>query len=131
MLSSFYYYSLASPDHLCKGAYQLNIISAAISSLIRKALLCYWSLLVLHQQPARGWVLYNTSQSSGNGSCNESHGQWHELQSIRKTLWNVDRMILLRRVPGSGISKSGKFLVKLRAHHSGKFAPRGNKPVIQ
>ena len=65
MLSSFYYYSLASPDHLCKGAYQLNIIRAAISPLIRKALLCYWSLLVLHQQPARGWVLYNTLRSSG------------------------------------------------------------------
>ena len=50
MLSSFYYYSLASPDHLREGAYRLNIISAAISSLIRKALLCYWSLLALRQQ---------------------------------------------------------------------------------
>ena len=67
MLTSFYYYSLASPDHLRESAYQLNIISATISSLIREALLCYWSLLVLHQQSARGWVLYNTSRSSGNG----------------------------------------------------------------
>ena len=36
--NSFYYYSLASPDHLREGAYRLNIIIAAISSLIRKAL---------------------------------------------------------------------------------------------
>ena len=33
------------------------------------------------------------------------------------------------RVPGSGIFKSGKFLLKLRAHHSGKFAPRENNPL--
>ena len=32
------------------------------------------------------------------------------------------RLCNLIRVPGSGISKSGKFLLKLRAHHSGKFA---------
>ena len=52
MLSSFYYYSLARLDHLHAGAYQLKIISTAISSLTRKALLYYWSLLFLHQQPA-------------------------------------------------------------------------------
>ena len=52
MLSSFYYYSLARPDHLRAGAYRLKIISAAISSLTRKAILYYRSLLVLHQQPA-------------------------------------------------------------------------------
>ena len=68
MLSSFYYYSLASPDHLREGTYRLNIINAAISSLIRKALLCYCSL---HQQPAIGWVFYNTSRSSGNGIMRE------------------------------------------------------------
>ena len=121
MLSNFYYYSLASPDHLREGAYQLNIISTAILSLIKKALLCYWNLLVLHQQPARGWVLYNTSRSSGNG-------RWHELQSIRKTSWNVDHVILFR-VPDLGISKSGKYLLKLRAHYSGKFAPQEINPL--
>ncbi len=53
MLSNFYYYSLARPDHLRAGAYRLKIISATIPSLTRKALLLYyWSLLVLHQQPA-------------------------------------------------------------------------------
>ena len=37
MLSSFYYYSLANPDHLHKGICRLNIISAAISSLIKNS----------------------------------------------------------------------------------------------
>ena len=50
------------------------------------------------------------------------------VQSIRKTSWNVDRMILFR-VPGSGNSKLGKFLLKLRAHHSGKFAPQEINPL--
>ena len=40
---------------------------------------------------------------------------------------NVDRLI---RLPCLGISKSGKFLLKLRAHHSGKFASQ-EKPVIR
>ena len=35
----------------------------------------------------------------------------------------------LIRVPGSGISKSGKFLLKLRAHRSGKFVPREINPL--
>ena len=55
-------------------------------------------------------------------------GGWHELQSIRKTSWNVNHVILFE-VPSSGISKSGKFQLKWRAHHSGKFAPREINPL--
>ena len=126
MLSSFYYYSLASPDHFHEGAYRLNIISTTISSLIRKAL-CYWNLLVLHQQPARGWVLYNTSRSSGKGIMSRMSNGTNYNRSVKLRQWNVDRVILFR-VPGLGISKSGKFLLKLRACHSGKFAPREINP---
>ena len=80
MLSSFYYYS---PDHLCEGTYRLNIISAVIAPLIRKALLCYWSLPVLHQQPAKGWVLYNTSRSSGNGIMSHMGNGTNYNQSVK------------------------------------------------
>ena len=71
MLCSFYYYSLARPDHLRADAYRLKrIISAAISSLTRKALL-YYCMESTSPAPAasysRGWVLCNTSRSSGNG----------------------------------------------------------------
>ena len=82
ILSSVYY-SLASPDHLREGTYRLNSISVAISSLIRKALLCYWSLLVLHQKPVKGWVLYNTSRSSGNGTNRMGMGDGTNNQSVK------------------------------------------------
>ena len=69
-LGSFYYYSLASPCRpSSRSAYRLNIISAAISSLIiaKSTVVLLESTIVLHQQPAIGWVLYNMSRSSGRG----------------------------------------------------------------
>ena len=51
-----------------------------------------------------------------------------ELADLALTMWNVVSRDHIR-VTGLRISKSGKFLLKLRAHHSGKFAPWEINPL--
>ena len=46
---------------------------------------------------------------------------WHRALSLKR--------LCRETIVFAWISKSGKFLLKLKVHHSGKFAPRENNPL--